>query len=144
MSGNTRFLDKLNKEVDTLNSNHYYSKITTIAKVNVDNNSHIDNDEEEEVVIGLGREDRASTCAQVGEYGENRLTVKSTITNDKKNGKSAGTIGVADVEEAEGARVSPSLRSKGRLVSPSKINLEQLATWIKKEYGKLAEGNDED
>ena len=63
MSGTTRFLDELNEEVDTLNLNHYYGDITTITKVDVDNDSHIDDDEEEEIVIRLSGEDGISTYA---------------------------------------------------------------------------------
>ena len=33
-------------------------------------------------------------------------------------------MGVADIGEAEGTRVSPSLKSEGRTVSPPKMNPE--------------------
>ena len=77
MSGTTRFLDELNKEVDTLNLNHYHRDITTIAKVDVENDSYMDDNEEEEVIIGLSGEDGTSTYTQMDEH-ENRLTTNTT------------------------------------------------------------------
>ena len=58
MLGTTRFLDELIEEADTLNLNHYHKEITIIAKVDKENDSYINNDEEEEVVIRLSEEDR--------------------------------------------------------------------------------------
>ena len=76
---------------------------------------------------------------QIEEYGVSRLIANTIATDDEKKGESAGTIGVVDVEEAEGARVFPSPRSEGRK-EPLKMSPEQLVTWIEKEYRKLAEG----
>ena len=120
MSGTTRFLDVLNEEADTLNLNCYHGDITTIAKVDAKNDLCMDDDEEEEVVIGLSGEDRTSAYAQMDKY-ENRL-ITNTIAN-RNNSTEIGTIGGTDREEVEEVKVLPSPRNVGCKEQP-KLNLE--------------------
>ena len=100
----------------------------------------MDDDEEEEVVIGLSGEDRTSAYAQMDEH-ENRLITNTTANGN--NDEETGTMGGIGAEEVEGTKVSPSPKNAGRKEQP-KLNPEQLATWIKKEYERLTEENNED
>ena len=138
--GTTQFLDELNEEADILNLNRYHGDITTIAKVDIENNAYIGDDKEEEVVMGLSEEDGTSACVKLGDH-ENRLTINTTASEN--NGEEIGMIEGTDAEEVEGTKVSSSPRNAGHK-EETKLNPEQLATWIEKEYEKLIGKNDED